>query len=138
METLGENWWKNWRTGLPEPEATPDRLNIPLILWLRNLALAYDMTEYAKARYNLLGGAASHWFPGSRAERVEDSEHPSRSYKTVPLPTKFRISCGMPTDSSVVRLSSACRSQIDMTLIADRSRYCCGCSSISLRLILMS
>ncbi|MBE9030805.1 aldo/keto reductase [filamentous cyanobacterium LEGE 11480] len=74
MAALGEDWWKNWRTGLPEPEETPDRLNIPLILWLRNLALAYDMTDYAQARYNLLGGAASHWFPGSRAERVNDGE----------------------------------------------------------------
>jgi uncharacterized protein len=74
IATFGEHWWHNWRTGLPRLEDTPDRLNIPLILWLRNLALAYDMTEYAKARYNLLGGAASHWFAGSRADRVEDGE----------------------------------------------------------------
>lgn len=77
VDTFGENWWKNWRVGLPEPDETPDRLNIPIILWLRNLALAYDMTEYAKARYNLLGGA-SHWFPGSRADKVVDHELRSR------------------------------------------------------------
>jgi uncharacterized protein len=27
--------------------------------------------EYGKARYNLLGGQASHWFPGSRAESFD-------------------------------------------------------------------
>ena len=32
---------------------------------------AYDMTEYAAARYNLLGGGASHWFPGAR-DRSEE------------------------------------------------------------------
>ena len=67
---LGETWYKTWNVGLPKPADTPGSLNIPLILWLGNLMDAYDMTEYAAARYNLLGGGASHWFPGSRADNL--------------------------------------------------------------------
>ena len=69
ISTLGETWYKTWREGLPTFDNTPGDINIPVILWLRNLALAYDMTEYGQARYNLLE-SGGHWFPGATAKQV--------------------------------------------------------------------
>ena len=71
IATLGETWFKTWREGLPTYHQTPGKINIPVILWLRNLALAYDMTEYSQARYNLLE-SGGHWFPGATANKASN------------------------------------------------------------------
>lgn len=67
--SLGEDWAKTWQIGLPSYNETPGGVNIPVILWLRNLLIAYDMSEYAKTRYNLLGNGGE-WFPGAKADQV--------------------------------------------------------------------
>ena len=71
VKAVGADWAERWQEGLPEPEETPGGLNIPVMLRLRNLALAFDMVEYAKMRYNLLGSGGT-WFPGKRVKEPSD------------------------------------------------------------------
>lgn len=49
----------------------PESINIPEVLRLRNLAIAYDMSEYGKYRYRMFENAG-HWFPGKKANRCTD------------------------------------------------------------------
>jgi uncharacterized protein len=52
---------------LPCPEA----IHIPEVLRLRNLAIAYDMTQFGEYRYRMFENAG-HWFPGNKADRCND------------------------------------------------------------------
>lgn len=46
----------------------PESINIPEVLRLRNLSVAYDMSDYGKYRYGMFENAG-HWFPGRRGDR---------------------------------------------------------------------
>ena len=52
---------------LPCPEA----IQIPEVLRLRNLAVAFAMTDFGKYRYGMFENAG-HWFPGQRGDRCTD------------------------------------------------------------------
>ncbi|NJL80023.1 MAG: aldo/keto reductase [Richelia sp. RM2_1_2] len=49
----------------------PENINIPEVLRLRNLAVAYDMTDYGKYRYGMFENAG-HWFPGMKGSRCTE------------------------------------------------------------------
>jgi uncharacterized protein len=49
----------------------PEQINIPEILRLRNLTVAYEMSDYGRYRYGMLENAG-HWFPGMKGNRCTD------------------------------------------------------------------
>lgn len=70
-DVLGSDWAQDYLQGIPEWEKVPGQINVRVILWLLNLAQAYDMVEYAKMRYNMLGNGGS-WFPGKNAGQLQE------------------------------------------------------------------
>ncbi|GAB1540418.1 aldo/keto reductase [Scytonema sp. NUACC21] len=49
----------------------PENINIPEVLRLRNLASAYNMTDFGQYRYRMFENAG-HWFPGMKANRCTE------------------------------------------------------------------
>lgn len=109
INTFGKEWYTSWNQGLPTQENTPNNINIPVILWLRNLAIAYDMIEYGKMRYNLLGNGG-HWFPGNKAadlDQVDLSQCLMSSPYADKIPTLLAEAHQMLGSAEVKRLSQS-------------------------------
>jgi predicted aldo/keto reductase-like oxidoreductase len=70
---LPERWRKTWDLGLPSWPDAPQEANFREILRLYNLAIAFDLTDYGRMRYNLLG-QGGHWFAGQSLENLTREE----------------------------------------------------------------
>jgi predicted aldo/keto reductase-like oxidoreductase len=67
---FGRDWAEHWQEGLPLMVHVPDALPLYLILRLYILAKTFDMIEYGRTRYNLLG-SGGHWVPGLKVDKVD-------------------------------------------------------------------
>ncbi len=82
IQCLGEEWYLNWHKNLPQWYETPGGINIPVLIWLSNLVDAWDMKDFAKSRYQLLGNG-SHWFPGNNANELDTDISADQLFKVI-------------------------------------------------------
>ena len=71
-KVLGREWIEGCFKNLPQWDEIPDEINIPVIVRLYNLFKTFDMLEYGKDRYNMLGGEGGIWFPGNKAGNIAE------------------------------------------------------------------
>jgi len=108
VDAVGEHAADSFHEGLPDWEEAPGYMNLRVILWLRHLALAYDMQAYGRMRYNLLGNGG-HWFPGLNAQQARCLDLAAalrRSPFAAQIPAWLEEAHALFSDAPVVRLSA--------------------------------
>lgn len=90
-DAVGQQVAERFAEGLPDWESSPGYMNMPVMLWLRNLALAFDMIEYGQMRYNLLGRGGT-WLPGLSAAQLEsiDRDRFEKAVRNSPFAENIR------------------------------------------------
>ncbi len=68
---LGREWCDGWFRGVPEWKDLPGQIHVLEILRLHTYNTAFDLKEWAKGRYNLMG-RNDHFFPGETAQKLDE------------------------------------------------------------------
>ena len=85
---LGGDWCRSWPEGLPNYDKVPGEVNVQEIMRLYSYAKGLGLVDWGKMRYNLLGGAGGHWFPGETAAEF-DAEGVMRACAGSPLASRI-------------------------------------------------
>ena len=83
----GSEWCRRWFTRLPEYYEVPGQVNLLEILRIWTYAKPFDLVDWAKFRYNMLG-QADHWFPGENAGKF-DPGTALDSFKSSPFASRI-------------------------------------------------
>ena len=111
-EATGVRHPEDMNKGMPEHTDVPGEMNLEIMLWLRNLAVGWDMIDYGKMRFNLLGSGQS-WFPGGKPSNLDEVD-PADLIKAAGdspyakrVPEFLREACNLLKGKEVKRLSES-------------------------------